>query len=83
MSDRAPVAASQTWDPRSYAANARFVSDLGEPLIALLRPAAAERILDVGCGDGALTEKLARNGCRVVGVDASDAQVEATRCAWD
>ncbi len=68
----------QTWDPATYAENARFVSDLGEPLIELLAPAASERILDAGCGDGALTAKLAAVGCVVVGVDASEAQVQAT-----
>jgi glycosyltransferase involved in cell wall biosynthesis/SAM-dependent methyltransferase len=28
-------------------------------------------VLDLGCGDGALTEELARRGCDVVGLDAS------------
>jgi len=69
----------QTWDPERYARNARFVSDLGAPVVELLAPRAGERILDLGCGDGALTEKLERLGCRVVGVDASAAQVAAAR----
>jgi SAM-dependent methyltransferase len=60
---------AQTWDAADYAANARFVSDLGQPALDLLAPRAGERILDVGCGDGALTEKLVRAGARVVGVD--------------
>jgi SAM-dependent methyltransferase len=60
---------SQTWNAADYAANARFVSDLGQPVLDLLAPRAGERILDVGCGDGALTEKLVRAGATVVGVD--------------
>jgi len=70
---------NQSWDPDAYARNARFVSDLGAPVVELLAPRAGERILDLGCGDGALTKKLVELGCEVVGVDASAAQVEAAR----
>lgn len=69
----------QTWDPERYARNARFVSDLGAPVVELLAPRPGERILDLGCGDGALTEKLVGLGCRVVGVDASAEQIAAAR----
>jgi 2-polyprenyl-3-methyl-5-hydroxy-6-metoxy-1,4-benzoquinol methylase len=67
----------QTWDPQTYAKNARFVSDLGSPVLELLAPQPGERILDLGCGDGVLTKKLADLGCRVVAVDSSAPQVEA------
>jgi trans-aconitate methyltransferase len=69
----------QTWDPAQYARNARFVADFGLPVVALLDPQPGERILDLGCGDGALTEKLAALGCQVVGVDSSAAQVAAAQ----
>lgn len=70
---------STSWNPESYSRSARFVSDLGEPLLQLLNPQLEERILDLGCGDGALTEKLASVGGVVVGVDASRAFIEAAR----
>lgn len=70
---------TQQWDPERYARNARFVSDMGAPVVELLAPRAGERVLDLGCGDGALTSQLADLGCVVVGVDASAAQVEAAR----
>jgi trans-aconitate methyltransferase len=70
---------STTWNPASYSKNARFVSDLGEPVLQLLAPRAGELVLDLGCGDGALTEKIAAAGCQVIGVDSSAAQIGAAR----
>lgn len=70
---------STSWNPESYAKNARFVSDLGEPLLLLLNPKSDELILDLGCGDGALTEKIATVGSAVVGVDSSLAQLRAAQ----
>jgi trans-aconitate methyltransferase len=73
------MSTAQTWDPASYARNARFVSDLGSPVVDLLAPKPGERILDLGCGDGVLTKKLADLGCEVVAVDSSVPQIEAAR----
>ena len=69
----------QIWEPERYATHARFVSDLGAPVVELLDPQPGERVLDVGCGDGALTETLVEAGCRVVGIDTSSEQVRAAR----
>jgi SAM-dependent methyltransferase len=74
-----PAASTQTWNPEIYARNARFVAELGAPVVELLAPRPGERILDLGCGDGALTAKLAALGCDVVGVDSSAPQIEAAR----
>jgi SAM-dependent methyltransferase len=73
------MAQPQTWDPERYARNARFVTELGAPVVDLLAPRAGERILDLGCGDGVLTAKLASMGCHVIGVDASAPQIDAAR----
>jgi trans-aconitate methyltransferase len=70
---------AQDWIPGEYARNARFVAELGRPLIDLLAPRPGERILDLGCGDGALTLELEKLGCEVVGVDASPEMVKAAR----
>ena len=73
------MSTTQTWDPERYARNARFVSDLGMPVVHLLAPRPGERILDLGCGDGVLAAKLTAMSCEVVGVDASEMQVAAAR----
>src|SRR5260370_9664238 len=73
------MAHPQSWDPDRYARNARFVADLGAPVVDLLAPRAGERILDLGCGDGVLTAKLASLRCQVIGVDASAQQIDAAR----
>jgi trans-aconitate methyltransferase len=76
---RADTGSTQSWDPDRYARNARFVAELGQPVVELLAPQAGERILDLGCGDGALTRRLGEVGATVVGVDSSAEMVAAAR----
>src|SRR3546814_8067848 len=71
--------AGQTWDAGAYARNGRFVADLAANLIDWLAPQAGERILDLGCGDGVLSEKLLEAGAQVIGADASPELVAAAR----
>ncbi|MEE8557181.1 MAG: methyltransferase domain-containing protein [Myxococcota bacterium] len=73
------VRAKQTWDPEGYARNARFVSDLGAPVVELLSPVRGERLLDLGCGDGALTVQLVELGCHVTAIDSSPEMVASAR----
>lgn len=71
--------AGQTWNTDAYAKNGRFVATLASGVVELLDPKPGERILDLGCGDGALTEQLAAVGALVTGVDNSPAMLEAAR----
>ncbi|MDX5360089.1 MAG: methyltransferase domain-containing protein [Alphaproteobacteria bacterium] len=73
------MSGAMAWSPEDYAANARFVSDLAAPLVDLLDPKPGERILDIGCGDGVLTQKIVARGAEVLGLDASPDMVAATR----
>ena len=69
----------QTWNSSAYAANGRFVATLATPVVDLLAPRPGEQILDIGCGDGALTEQIADTGAHLTGVDASPSMVAAAR----
>jgi trans-aconitate methyltransferase len=72
-------ATTQEWQADRYAHHARFVADLGMPVVELLDPRPGERVLDLGCGDGALTLKLQQLGCTVVGVDAGPDMIRMAR----
>lgn len=67
------------WNVGSYGKHSPFVPMLGLPVLELLNPQPGERILDVGCGDGALSEKFLEAGATVVGVDGSPDMVAAAR----
>ena len=71
--------AGQVWDCGSYAQNAGFVADLGAPVLDLLDPRPGERILDLGCGDGRLTAKLAASGAEVIGLEPDPSMTGAAR----
>jgi SAM-dependent methyltransferase len=73
------VNSSSRWSPSDYANNAAFVPALGAAALSLLAPEPGELILDLGCGDGVLTQKIVDAGARVIGLDASPEMVEAAR----
>jgi trans-aconitate methyltransferase len=70
---------TQIWDPQTYQKNGAFVHELAGGVVDWLALQITERVLDLGCGDGALTARLASSGARVRGVDASAQMVGAAR----
>ena len=70
---------TQTWDPRAYGRNGAFVHGLAGGVLEWLAAKPNERILDLGCGDGQLTTRIAATGALVVGVDASPEMVLSAR----
>jgi trans-aconitate methyltransferase len=71
---------TQTWDPEVYSRNGAFVHQLAGGVLEWLAARPGERILDLGCGDGQLTARIAATGAWVEGVDAS-AEMVAGACA--
>ncbi|MBF7016051.1 class I SAM-dependent methyltransferase [Staphylococcus durrellii] len=59
------------WNSELYDAKHSFVAKYGEGIATLLNVQNSENILDLGCGTGDLTHKIAQQGAIITGVDAS------------
>ena len=70
---------TNTWTSDAYRRNAAYVPALGAAVFELLNPQSGERILDVGCGEGSLTERIVAAGATVVGIDASEEMAAAAK----
>ena len=77
--DTAPPKAVQRWSASDYTRNGRFVQELAGPIFGMLGAKPGERILDLGCGDGALTAEIKASGAYVLGVDLSDEPLAVAR----
>ena len=75
------TASTSKWDAGEYARVGGFVAELGGAALDLLDPKPGERVLDVGCGEGALTQRIVDRGANVVGIDNSESMFAAARAA--
>src|SRR5262245_50467931 len=73
------MASEKEWDPAKYDGKHSFVWKYGMGVVELLAPKPGERILDIGCGTGHLTNTLADAGAVVVGIDTSQPMIEQAR----
>jgi SAM-dependent methyltransferase len=73
------VNAASRWSSADYAEHGAFVPALGDAALGLLSAKPGEFIIDIGCGDGTLTRRIADAGARVIGLDSSEEMVEAAR----
>jgi trans-aconitate 2-methyltransferase len=71
--------ATPAWNAGLYNASHSFVWKFGAALLELLEPKPGERILDLGCGTGALTAQIAAAGAEVVGIDGSPQMIDQAR----
>lgn len=63
------------WDAQKYNETHDFISKYGENLLNLFSQE-AQTVLDVGCGTGELTNKIAQKGYLVTGIDVSDTMLQ-------
>lgn len=59
------------WDAEKYTDDFSFVHRYGDGVTGLLENQENMTVLDLGCGNGALTEKLSQTCARAIGLDAS------------
>src|SRR5215213_8252937 len=67
------------WDSRLYDESFAIITQLGAGVVDLLAPQPGERIVDLGCGTGALTAQIVAAGTEVLGVDSSAAMIDRAR----
>jgi trans-aconitate methyltransferase len=60
-----------SWNPALYNQKHLYVYRYGEDLVKWLNPQSKERILDLGCGTGELTQQISESGAAVIGIDRS------------
>jgi trans-aconitate methyltransferase len=71
--------AKNNWNTHLYDEKHNYVFKFGEDVINLLKPQPGEKILDLGCGTGHLTNLIAEAGAEVYGIDSSVEMVEQAR----
>lgn len=76
------MAHAPTWNAGLYDDKHSFVWKMAEGLLELLAPQPGEKILDIGCGTGHLTAKIAANGAHVTGVDRSPEMIQQAQTAY-
>lgn len=67
------------WDSNNYTDNFQFVHKYGEELIDFITVPKGSFVLDLGCGNGAITKKLSEKGFKTLGIDASESMLEKAK----
>lgn len=60
------------WNAEDYKKNFSFVYHYGNDVLEMIDASKESFVVDLGCGNGALTEKIAQKGFSVLGIDGSD-----------
>jgi len=77
-----PEHSEKTWNAALYDDKNAFVWKHGRGVVELLAPQPGERILDLGCGTGHLTNQIARAGAEIIGIDISEAMISEARSLY-
>ncbi len=67
------------WNSQTYQDQFSFVPTYGEDVLSLITQPSGCKALDLGCGNGTLTQKLSERGYDVLGLDASEDMLALAR----
>ncbi len=67
------------WEAKEYENNFSFVHHYGEAVVNMIDAPAGSFVVDLGCGNGALTQKISERGYSVIGVDGSPEMLKLAR----
>jgi len=73
------MSAVNAWNAKLYDDKFTYVSHYGKGVVELLEPKQGERILDLGCGTGDLSNEISKSGAIVTGMDASVEMINKAR----
>jgi trans-aconitate 2-methyltransferase len=76
------MALANKWDAELYDDKHSFVWKMAEDLLGLLGAKPGEKILDIGCGTGHMTAKIAESGALVTGLDRSPEMIQQAQAAY-
>lgn len=63
------------WNAACYQQQYSYIWENGESLLDMLNPQAGDRILDLGCGTGQLSQQIATKATHVLGLDSDPAMI--------
>ncbi|MEL7332183.1 MAG: methyltransferase domain-containing protein [Cyanobacteria bacterium J06560_2] len=73
---------SADWNATDYQTNYGYIWQHGEGLLTMLAPQPGERVLDLGCGTGQLTQQIAKKGAIALGIDADPTMVAQAKANY-
>jgi trans-aconitate methyltransferase len=74
--------ASVNWAVATYDSAFGYVSAHGAPLVDLLDPQPDEKIIDLGCGAGALAAEISARGGQVLGIDGNPEMIAKAKAQY-
>jgi trans-aconitate 2-methyltransferase len=77
--------AKDKWNAKDYAKNSSAQESWANELVSKLALQGNEHLLDIGCGDGKITNSIAQklNNGAVVGIDRSESMIELAKDQFD